>query len=121
MANPTQIYSRDTKWRKGVMRSLVSELYANGHIITTLTRAKEVRRHAEKLIQKAKNPTLANIRIAASFLRPIKVNDSEKTVLKHLIDSIAPKYKERQGGYTRIIKLPKRQGDNTRMAIIELV
>ncbi|AKF41300.1 50S ribosomal protein L17 [Mycoplasmopsis canis UFG4] len=121
MANPTQIYSRDTKWRTGVMRSLVSELYANGHITTTLIRAKEVRRHAEKMIQKAKNPTLANRRIVAAYLRKINVQGTDKDVLKHLFDSIAPKYKDRNGGYTRIIKLPKRQGDNSRMAIIELV
>lgn len=123
MANPTQIYSRDTKWRTGVMRSLVSELYANGTIITTLTRAKEVRRHAEKMIQKAKNPTLANRRMVAGYLRKLTVNTKgeEKELLKYLFDTIAPKYKDRNGGYTRIIRLPRRQGDSTRMAIIELV
>lgn len=120
MANPTQIYSRDTKWRNGVMRSLVSELLAHGHIKTTLTRAKEVRRHAERMIQKAKNPTLANRRAVASYVRDIQVNEKQN-VLKYLFDTIAPKYTKRNGGYTRIIKLPKRLGDNTRMAIIELV
>ncbi|MBN4083764.1 50S ribosomal protein L17 [Mycoplasma sp. CSL10137] len=121
MANPKQIYSRNTKWRNGVMRSLTSELFANGHLTTTLTRAKELRKHAEKMITKAKNPTLANVRVITSYVRPITVKNSDKKVYKHLIDTIAPKYKERQGGYTRIIKLPKRLGDNTRMAIIELV
>ncbi|QNM93437.1 50S ribosomal protein L17 [Mycoplasma sp. Pen4] len=120
MANPTQIYSRDTKWRNGVMRSLVSELYVNGRIVTTLTRAKEVRRHAERMIQKAKNPTLANRRAVASFVRPIKTKDGQE-VLSYLFSDIAPKYKDRNGGYTRIIKLPRRQGDATRMAVIELV
>ncbi|QCZ36842.1 50S ribosomal protein L17 [Mycoplasma nasistruthionis] len=120
MANPTQIYSRDTKWRTGVMRSLASELFANGRIQTTLTRAKELRRHAERMIQKAKNPTLANRRAVAGFVRPMTTKDGQ-TVLKHLFDSIAPKYKDRNGGYTRIIKLPRRQGDSTRMVIIELV
>ncbi|TDV24435.1 large subunit ribosomal protein L17 [Mycoplasmopsis mustelae] len=120
MANPKQIYSRDTKWRTGVMRSLVTELLAHGYLTTTLTRAKEVRRHAERMIQKAKNPTLANRRAVASYLRDVKV-DENKSVLKHLFDSIAPKYTQRNGGYTRIIKLPKRLGDNTRMAIIELI
>ncbi|WP_416741768.1 50S ribosomal protein L17 [Mycoplasma sp. Z331B] len=120
MANPIQIYSRDTKWRNGVMRSLVSELYVNGRIVTTLTRAKEVRRHAERMIQKAKNPTLANRRAVAAYLRPIQTKDG-KEVLKYLFEDIAPKYTERNGGYTRIIKLPRRQGDSTRMAIIELV
>ncbi|MGY5139414.1 50S ribosomal protein L17 [Mycoplasmopsis gallinarum] len=119
MANPTQIYSRDSKWRKGVMRNLVSELFANGRIQTTLVRAKEVRRHAEKLITKAKNPTLANRRIVASFIRPLSVNNTD--LLKHVFDNIAPKYAERNGGYTRIYKLVSRRGDNTPMAIIELV
>ncbi|MGZ9756274.1 50S ribosomal protein L17 [Mycoplasma sp. 6243] len=120
MANPKQIYSRDTKWRTGVMRSLVSELIAHGHLTTTLTRAKEVRRHAERMIQKAKTPTLANRRAVASYVRDIKV-EGNKNVLKHLFDTVAPKYAQRNGGYTRIIKLPKRLGDNTRMALIELV
>ncbi|MBU4689775.1 50S ribosomal protein L17 [Mycoplasma zalophidermidis] len=120
MANPKQIYSRDTKWRKGVMRTLVSELFKHGRITTTLTRAKELRRHAEKMITKAKNPTLANRRAVASFLRPTLVEGS-KDVLKHLFDTIAPKYAERNGGYTRIYKLVSRQGDSAPMAIIELV
>ncbi len=85
MANPTQIYSRDAKWRKGVMRTLVSELFANGRITTTLTRAKELRRHAEKLITKAKNPTLANRRICASFLRPTLVGRWQERCTKTLI------------------------------------
>ncbi|TNK93558.1 50S ribosomal protein L17, partial [Mycoplasmopsis pullorum] len=116
MANPKQIYSRDTKWRNGVMRSLVSELYVNGRITTTLTRAKEMRRHAERMIQKAKNPTLANRRLVAAYLRPIKT-EKNVDVLTHLFNEIAPKYANRNGGYTRIIKLPSRQGDNTTMAI----
>ncbi|WP_406617496.1 50S ribosomal protein L17 [Mycoplasmopsis adleri] len=121
MANPTQIYSRDSKWRKGVMRTLVSELFANGRVTTTLTRAKELRRHAEKLITKAKNPTLANRRKAAAFLRSIETADKSTTVLNHLFNTIAPSYKNRNGGYTRIYKLVSRQGDNAPMAIIELV
>ncbi|WP_036464968.1 50S ribosomal protein L17 [Mycoplasmopsis sturni] len=120
MANPTQIYSRDTKWRNGVMRSLTTELLVNGRITTTLTRAKELRRHTERMITKAKNPTLANRRAAAAYLRDIK-NAEGTSALKLLFDTIGPKYQERQGGYTRIIKLPKRLGDATRMAIIELV
>ncbi|MBZ4195573.1 50S ribosomal protein L17 [Mycoplasma tauri] len=120
MANPTQIYSRDTKWRKGVLRTLVSELFAKGRITTTLTRAKELRRHAEKLITKAKKPTLANRRMVASFLRSTMVNE-KVDVLKHLFDTIAPAYANRNGGYTRIYKLVNRLGDNAPMAIIELV
>lgn len=120
MANPKQIYSRDTKWRKGVIRTLVSELFIHGRLTTTLIRAKELRRHAEKLITKAKNPTLANRRIAASFLRTIKNTDG-KDVLRVLFEEIAPSYLNRNGGYTRIYKLVSRDGDNAPMAIIELV
>ncbi|QSF13895.1 50S ribosomal protein L17 [Mycoplasma sp. Mirounga ES2805-ORL] len=123
MANPIQIYKRDSKWRKGVMRNLVSELFLHGRITTTLTRAKELRRHAEKLITKGKNKTLSNIRLVASFLRPLEVETKKdkKDLVKYLFDDIAPKYAKRNGGYTRIIKLPNRRGDNTTMAIIELV
>lgn len=129
MANPIQLYSRDTKWRKGVMRTLVSELFANGKIITTLTRAKEIRRYAEKMITKAKKINLANRRIIEAFLRPIEVEITAKkkeaakkiSVSLHLIENIAPKYAKRNGGYTRIFKLPARQGDATPMALIELV
>ncbi|WP_029513789.1 50S ribosomal protein L17 [Mycoplasmopsis primatum] len=117
MANPTQIYARDTKWRKGVMRTLISELFANGRLTTTLMRAKELRRHAEKLITKAKNPTLANIRHIASVIRP----NAKCNILEKLTKTIAPSYKERNGGYTRIYKLVNRKGDNAPMAIIELV
>nr|WP_318027980.1 bL17 family ribosomal protein [Mycoplasmopsis bovis] len=68
------------------MRTLVSELFANGRITTTLTRAKELRRHAEKLITKAKNPTLANRRICARFLASyISKEDGKKDVPKTLI------------------------------------
>lgn len=120
MANPKQIYSRDTKWRTGVMRTLVTELLVHGRITTTLTRAKELRRHAEKMITKAKTPTLANRRAVASFLRPTLV-DKNVNALKHLFDTVAPKYAQRNGGYTRIYKLVARQGDSAPMAIIELV
>ncbi|VEU77828.1 50S ribosomal protein L17 [Mycoplasmopsis columbinasalis] len=120
MANPTQIYSRNTKWRRGVMRTLTSELIKHGRITTTLTRAKELRRHVERMITKAKNPTLANRRLAAAYLRPTLVSEKEN-VLQHLFKTVAPRYKERKGGYTRIYKLASRRGDNTRMAIIELV
>lgn len=120
MANPTQIYSRDTKWRKGVLRTLVSELFVNGRVTTSITKAKELRRHAERMITRAKDPTLTNRRKIASFLRPTMTKDKQN-VMKHLIDNIAPKYKNRQGGYTRIFKLPNRKGDSAPMAIIELV
>lgn len=120
MANPTQLYSKDTKWRKGVMRSLTTDVLRYGKITTTLTRAKELRGYVERMITKAKMNTLASRRQAAAFLRNISISQKE-TVLQNLFNKIGPKYSTRNGGYTRIIKLPRRQGDNSRMAIIELV
>ncbi len=121
MANPTQLFRRNAEWRKGVMRSLVTDVIIHGKITTTETRAKELRRHVEKMITKAKKNTLASRRQAQAFLRNINTKDGKKTALQHLFDVVGPKYKDRNGGYTRIIKLPARLGDNTKMAIIELV
>ncbi|CAM9141520.1 50S ribosomal protein L17 [Mycoplasma marinum] len=121
MANPTQLYRRNAEWRKGVMRSLVTDVLVYGKITTTETRAKEVRRHVEKMITKAKKNTLASRRQAAAYLRNVKTTDGKQTALQHLFETIGPKYSDRNGGYTRIIKLPARLGDNSKMAIIELV
>ncbi len=121
MANPTQLFRRNSEWRKGVTRSLVTDVLVYGKITTTETRAKEVRRHVEKMITKAKKNTLSSRRQAASFLRNVKTKDGKKTAVQYLFDVVGPKYKDRNGGYTRIIKLPARQGDNTKMAIVELV
>ena len=120
MANPHQLFRRNTSWRQGVIRSLVTDVIIHGRITTTQTRAKEVRKHVEKMITKGKMNTLASRRAAASYLRPVTTKDGVKAD-KYLFDTIAPKYKDRKGGYTRIIKLPARQGDSTKMAIVELV
>ncbi|MGL6125216.1 MAG: 50S ribosomal protein L17 [Metamycoplasmataceae bacterium] len=120
MANPHQLFRRNATWRKQVMRSLSTDVIIHGRITTTETRAKEVRRHVEKMITKGKINTLSSRRAAAAFLRDVKTKDGVPA-LKYLFETVAPKYKDRQGGYTRIIKLPARQGDSTKMAIIELV
>lgn len=120
MANPHQLFRRNTAWRKGVIRSLVTDVIVYGRITTTQTRAKEVKKFVDKMITKGKNNTLASRRSAVAFLRPVTTKDGVK-VDKYLFDTIAPKYKDRNGGYTRIIKLPARQGDSTKMAIVELV
>lgn len=117
--NPTQVFRRNSTWRKGVLRTLVTDLLVHGAIETTEARAKEVRKHAERMITKAKKGTLASRRDVEAFLRPIEKDGL--TAGKYLFDKVAPKYKDRQGGYTRIIKSPTRSGDNTKMAIIELV
>lgn len=120
MANPKQIFKRDATWRKSVLRNLVTDVIVYGKVETTEARAKEVRRHVDKMISKGKKGTLAARRSAESFLRPVATKDGVSAG-KHLFDTIAPKYKDRKGGYTRIIKSPSRLGDNTKMAIIELV
>ncbi|MBN3534970.1 50S ribosomal protein L17 [Mycoplasma procyoni] len=120
MANPTQLFRRNSTWRKHVLRSLATDVIVYGRITTTEARAKEVRRHVEKLITKAKNNTLNDRRLAAAFLRDVVSKDG-KSSLSVLFDVVGPKYKDRNGGYTRIIKLPARQGDNSKMAILELV
>jgi large subunit ribosomal protein L17 len=93
---------------------MVTDLLRHESIKTTDTRAKELRRLAEKMITLGKRGTLHSRRQAAAFIR-------DKAVLKKLFDEIAQKYKDRQGGYTRIIKFGFRKGDNAPVSIIELV
>jgi len=99
--------------RKLMLRVLVNNFLLHEKIKTTEAKAKELRSIAEKMITKAKNVNLANRRLLASDLTP--------AMTKKIIDNIAPKYKERQGGYTRIIKLGPRNSDGAHMAIIEFV
>lgn len=103
-----------TKHRSALFRNMVTDFLRLGRIKTTDTRAKELRRFAEKLITVAKRGTLHARRQAASIIR-------DKETLKKLFDEIAQKYKNRPGGYTRIIKLGARRGDNAPISIIELV
>ena len=103
-----------TKHRKALFRNMVTDFLRNGRIETTDTRAKELRRISEKIITLAKRGTLHARRQAASVIR-------DKEVLKKLFDEIASKYKERPGGYTRIIKLGSRRGDNAPISLLELV
>ncbi len=98
---------------------MATDVIVHGSVETTEARAKEVRRQVEKLITKAKKGSLAARRDAEAFLRPVEKDGL--SVGKYLFDKVAPKYKDRNGGYTRIIKTPTRSGDNTKMAIVELV
>ena len=93
---------------------MVTYLLENGKIETTVTRAKEVRAMAEKMITIGKNSDLHSKRQVFAFV-------TKEAVAKKLFDEIAPKYAERNGGYTRIIKIGPRRGDAAEMAIIELV
>lgn len=105
---------RESAHRNLMLRNLVTSLLKSGRIETTETRAKETRRMAEKMITLAKRGDLHARRQVLSYV-------TEETVVKNLFDEIAPKYQERNGGYTRIMKLGPRRGDSAEMVIIELV
>ena len=105
---------RPTAHRNAMLRGLVTYLLENGQIETTLTRAKEVRSEAEKMITLAKKNTLASRRQALAYI-------TKEDVVSKLFSEIAPKYAERNGGYTQIYKLGPRRGDAAEMALIKLV
>ncbi len=107
--------------RKGMLRNLATDLIVYGKIETTVTRAKEVRKVAESLITLGKRGDLHARRQAAAVLQDVIDEKSGKTAVQKLFDDVAPKYKEVNGGYTRILKTYNRKGDNAPMAIIELV
>ena len=108
-----RILSRKTGPRKALIRSLSRELFLKEKIKTTEAKAKEFSSFAEKQITKAKKGDLASRRALAKLF--------DDPIVKKLMDKIGPRYKDRSGGYTRIMKLGPRRGDGARMAIIELV
>jgi len=105
---------RPTAHRKAMLRNQVTDLLREGRITTTITRAKETRRMAEKMITLGKRGDLHARRQALAYIY-------DEDVVTELFDNIAPKYAERNGGYTRILKLGKRQGDTAEMVFLELV
>ncbi|MDC8920514.1 50S ribosomal protein L17 [Metamycoplasma hyosynoviae] len=121
MANPKQLFRRNSEWWNHVERALVTDLLIYGEIKTTLERAKRIKPKAEKMITLGKTNTLVSRRQAIKYLIDKPAKDGKKTSVQHLFDVVAPKYTARNGGYTRIIKLVNRQGDNAKMAIIKLV
>ena len=110
----TRKLGRTTDHRKAMLRAMVTFLLENGKIETTITRAKEVRSMAEKMITLAKDDSLHSKRIALSYI-------TKEDVVKKLFDEISPKYQDKNGGYCRIIKTGPRRGDSAEMCIIELV
>ena len=106
--------SRYKDQRTALLRGLVAELIRHERITTTLAKAKETRIVAEKLITHGKKGTVHHRRLAMAQL-------PDKYVVKKVFDVVAPRYEDRAGGYTRILKLGTRQGDGAAMAIIELV
>ncbi|MCC5894031.1 MAG: 50S ribosomal protein L17 [Alkalibacterium sp.] len=119
---------RVTSQRKAMLRDLTSDLLINERIITTVTRAKETSKLADKMITLGKRGDLHARRQAAAFVRNELATVSEtedeivvQTVLQKLFDDIAPRNAERKGGYTRILKTEPRRGDGAPMAVLELV
>ena len=110
----TRKLGRNADHRTAMLRAMVTYLLENGKIETTVTRAKEVRSVAEKIITTAKRGYLHSKRQIFSFI-------TKEAVAKKVIDEIAPNYAERNGGYTRIIRTGPRRGDAAEMAIIELI
>jgi large subunit ribosomal protein L17 len=96
------------------MRSLARNLIRDSRIKTTLAKAKELRPMVEKLVTRAKSDTVASRRLIVS-----RIQSQAET--KKLVETIAPKYKDRKGGYTRIIHMPNRDLDGSQMALIEFV
>ena len=106
---------RDNKHRRSMLATLTKQLIENESITTTETRAKEVRKCFDKMVTYGKSGSLVSRRLALAFLH----NDNE--CVKKVFNELAPRYKDRNGGYTRIIKLKERKGDNSLMVILELV
>ena len=110
----TRKLGRTTAHRKAMLRGMVTLLLKNGQIETTLTRAKEVRSMAEKMITLGKKNTLASRRAALAYI-------TDENVVSKLFNEIAPTYENRNGGYTQIFKLGARRGDAAEMAIVRLI
>ena len=110
----TRKLGRTSDHRKAMLRAMVTFLLENGRIETTVTRAKEVRSMAEKMITIAKTNDLHSKRQVFAYV-------TKEDVVKKLFDEIAPKYADVNGGYTRIVKIGHRRGDAAEMAVIELV
>ncbi len=119
---------RTSSQRKAMLRDLTTDLLINERIVTTEARAKEIRKTTEKMITLGKRGDLSARRLAAEFVRnevaDVREEDDKivvQSALQKLFSDIAPRYAERQGGYTRILKTEPRRGDAAQMVIIELV
>ena len=110
----TRKLGRTSDHRKAMLRGMVTYLIENGQIETTVTRAKEVKAMAEKMITIAKSSDLHSKRQVYSYI-------TKESVAKKMIEEVAPKYADRKGGYTRVIKTGPRRGDAAEMCIIELI
>ncbi|MBQ7105228.1 MAG: 50S ribosomal protein L17 [Bacilli bacterium] len=105
----------DNKHRRSMLANITKDVIMNGKVQTTETRAKEVRKFVDKMITYGKDGSLVARRKALAFLQ------NDNTAVKKVFEELAPKYATRNGGYTRIIKLSERRGDDALMVILELV
>ena len=106
---------RESRIRRSILAGITKDVINNGYVVTTEARAKEVRKFVDKMITYGKTGTLVSRRKALAFLH------NDKAVVSKVFDELAPKYANRNGGYTRIIKKGPRRGDAAEMAFIELV
>ena len=106
---------RTNKHRRSMLATLTKQLIENEKIVTTETRAKEVRKSFDKMISYGKKGTLVSRRLALAFLH------NDEACVNKVFNELAPRYKDRNGGYTRIIKLTERKGDSALTVILELV
>jgi large subunit ribosomal protein L17 len=115
-------FGRTADHRKAMLRNLATSVILYGRVETTEAKAKDMRSVVDELITLGKKGDLASRRRAASFIRDVVADEkTEKTVLQKLFDEVAPKYADRKGGYTRVVKTGVRKGDSAPMAYIELV
>lgn len=119
---------RTSAHRKAMLRNLTTDLIVNEKIVTIETRAKEVRKFVEKMITLGKKGDLASRRRAAAFVMNVVADVKEEnddvvvqSALQKLFDDLAPRFAERNGGYTRILKMSERRGDAAKMVVLELV
>ena len=106
---------------KSMLRTLVTDLIVKGSVTVTLSTARDLSSLADKMVTYGKKGDLNSRRLAAAVIRDVWADEANRvTALKKLFDEIAPSYKDRNGGYTRVLKIANRRGDNAPMAIVSL-
>lgn len=120
MARGYRKLGRRSDHRKHMLRNLVTDLIIHERITTTETRAKEVRSIAEKMITLGKRGDLHARRQVAAYVRKVEANENQDAIQK-LFSDLAPRFENREGGYTRILKVGTRQGDAAPLVILEFV